>query len=206
MLRSEDLGCDSNHLERTSLVAERVTLNGARHISPLWHPESCTGLSGLYAIINAIQLALANRYTFSARELHSLTSAGLRFMSGRLTPQQAVLSGLRVSLWCALAEAMVTVARRQTRVLLSVERLFVAEAGREAVFDTIEQAIMHMRVPMMLCRGGHYTVVKGFTRSSFLLLDSSGAYWMAKHACGVPGDCTDARHVLYPNSFLALNV
>ena len=206
MLRRDELHFDSSHFQPAALVPNRMALSGASLISPLWHPEACAGLSGIYAIINAIRLALADRHIFCAAELHALTSAGLRFMSGRLTAEQSVLAGLRVSLWRALAEAMITVARRQTGVFLGVERLFVAEAGRKAVFDTIEQAIMHMRVPMILCRGGHYTVIKGFTRSSLLLLDSSGASWVTKRACGVPDDCTDARHVLYPSSFLTLNV
>lgn len=185
-------------------IPERAKLSGANCITPLWHPEACAGLSGLFAIINGIRLALAETHTFPPAEIHALVRAGLSFMSIRLTAERAMLFGLRVSMWRALAEAMVAFTRHRTGAFLSVERLLVAESGRKAAFDAIEQAVMRLRVPVMLCRGGHYTVVSGFTRSSLLLCDSRGAHWKSKRATGVPGDCQGTRHVIYPSSFLAL--
>lgn len=205
MAHSTESEVDWNYFRPGTFAPEHARLTGASLISPLWHPEGCAGMSGVYAVINAIQLALAGRHAFTSAELYALTSAGLRFMSGRLTPQQAVLAGLRVSLWRALAQAMVAVARRQTGVSLALERQLVLEAGCRAMLDAIEQCVIHLHVPMMLCRGGHYTVVKGFTPASLLLLDSGGACWMAKRSCGVPGDCDGARHVLYPGSLLAIS-
>lgn len=204
--RKNDLHFEGEFGGTSPSVPERAKLSGANRISPLWHPEACAGLSGLFAIINAMRLALADRHTLTAAETHALMRAGLSFMSDRLTAERATLCGLRVSLWRAMAEAMVAVTRQRMGVLLGVERLFVGQPGREAAFATIEQAIMRLRVPMLLCRGGHYTVISGFTRSSFLLCDSSGACWVSKRVCGVPDDHEGARHVIYPGSFLALVV
>lgn len=72
---------------------------------PLYHGDGCVGMSGVYAIINAIRLAIAHKRQLTGFEVDGLMRAALQFMAGRLTPDQAVLSGLRVSLWRQLVEA-----------------------------------------------------------------------------------------------------
>jgi hypothetical protein len=185
-------------------VPRRTKLRNARLVSPLWQGDGCVGLSGLYAIVNGIRLTLAHKHVMNAIEVHELLVAGMRFLSSRLTPQQALLSGLRVTLWRGLAEAMTEMARRQFGDWIWVERLYPTELGRDAAFATLEDAVLRIRAPMMLCRGGHYTIMSGFTPSSLLLFDSGGACRITRQLTGVPGDCDGARHVIYPNSFLAL--
>lgn len=185
-------------------VPRRTKLRNTRLVGPLWHGDGLLGLSGIYAIVNAIRLTLAHKHILNAIEIHELLTAGTKFMSGRLTPQQAMLSGLRVTLWRRLAEAMTETTRRRIGVWIWVERLHPSDLGRDAAFATLEQAVLQMRVPMMLCRSGHYTVVSGFTPSSLLLFDSGGACWVTRRLTGVPGDCDKTRHVIYPSSFLGL--
>lgn len=176
-------------------------------IAPLWQGEACVGLSGLYAIVNAIRLGLADRRPLNAKEVERLFAAGLRFTNGRLTPEQATVCGLRVSAWRGMAEALVEHTRRTTGVRLVIERLMVPVwADRLAAFATLREALLRLRVPMMLMRAGHYTVVSGITGSSLLLFDSAAACWVSQRVCGVPGDCDAARHLIYPASFLALSV
>lgn len=176
-------------------------------VHPLWHPERCPGLSGLYAIINAIRLALADRHPLGPSELDRLIRAGFRFLNGRLSPEQATVCGLRVTLWHALTDALIAVAQAQTGVRIVAERLMVTTVSdRLAALEVLEQAITSLRVPMMLCGGGHYTVVRGFTPASVLLLDSGESSWVARRSCGVPGDIVGRRHILFPSSFVALNV
>lgn len=206
MLRSDALQVEGGFPSGAASGPQKAKVKNALLLSPLWHGEGCVGLSGLYAVTNAIRLTLAHKHSFTGPELHALMRVGLRFLNGRLTPEQVALCGLRVTLWRSLAQAMVDAARRLTGTPLQLERLFSAAASRAAAFATIEQAITRLRAPMMLCRGGHYTVVSGFTGSSLLLFDSGGACWMAKRVCGVAGDGDDARHVIYPTSFLALTV
>lgn len=196
-----DGGIDSQAARST----QRVRLRNARLVSPLWHGDSCVGLSGLYAIINAVRLVLAGKCHLSSAEVHALLVAGLRFLDGRLSPQQCFASGLRVQLWCQLAAAMVEVATDRTRSRITVERLYPTQPScRQAAFESLEAAIFKLRVPMMLRQGGRYTVVSGVTPLSLLLFDSGGACWVTKRLTGVPGDCEGARHVIYPSSFLAL--
>ena len=182
-------------------------LPNAALISPLWQGDACLGLSGLYAIVNAIRMGLADRRRLNAKEVERLFAAGMRFNNGRMTPEQATVCGLRVSAWRAMAEALAEHTRQTTGVRLMVERLIVpVPADRVAAFATLGEALLGLRVPLMLLRGGHYTVVSGITRSSLLLFDSRGACWVSKRVCGVPGDCDGARHLIYPASFLALSV
>jgi hypothetical protein len=175
-------------------------------IAPLLHGDSIVGLSGLYAITNAIRLAVADRRQLNAGEVYKLMSAGFEFLSGRVTPRQAFQSGCRMSTWRAMGHAMIEVARTRLGLNLGLDRVIV-ENGRstQAAFAAIENAIANWRPVLMLCRGGRYTVVSGFTSSSLLLFDSGCAWWIAKRACGVPGDGESAAHMLYPASFMALS-
>jgi|GEM_PF-3028345 len=178
----------------------------AGSISPLWLGDGCEGLSGLYAAINGIRLAVAHRHRFTQAELHMLMRAGLRFLDGRLTPQQCVLNGLRVQLWRRLVEVMLEATRQRTGIHMVAERMPIdREAGRRGALVALDEAVRALRVPLILCRGGIYTAVSGTTTASLLLFDSRGACWISKRACGVPGDGDGLRHVIYPTAFLALN-
>ena len=119
--------------------------------------------------------------------------------------QIVITRGIRVRLWHSLVEALVEAARRRTGQFLSLERLFVEGRDRAAVFGALQRSVATFRVPLILLRGGIYTVVNGITPSSILLFDARGCCWISKRVCGVPGDAHGARHVVHPASFVALN-
>lgn len=176
-------------------------------VAPLWQGDGCAGLSGLYACLNGVRLTLAHKRQLTCPELDALMRAGLRFLDGRLTPQQCVVNGLRVQLWRRLVAAVLEAAyyRLGTRILL--EPVPCPHIGdREAAFDALQQAVSTFRVPLLLCRGGHFTAVCGVTPASLILFDSHGAWSVRRQACGVRGDGEALRHVIYPSSFLAMNV
>ena len=188
-------------------VTTRVKHPNSRLISPLWLGEGCDGLSALYAAINGIRLALAHEHCFTGPEIHCLMRAGLRFFEGRASPQQCVLNGVRVQLWRGLVEAMVEATCQRTGIRLTSERIHVHEHRcRDAVFSGLDGSLEAFRVPLILLRGGIYTVVSGATPSSILLFDARGCCWISKAACGVPGDGEGMRHLIYPPSFVALNL
>jgi hypothetical protein len=175
-------------------------------IAPLWHGEQCQGLSGLYAILNGIRLAVAHEHCLTASEMDGLLRVGVRFLDGRLTLQQTILNGLRIQLWRQLIGAMAEATRSSIGVRVVPERLHAEPKSAEAAFDALEDAVCRWRVPLILCRGGHYTALSGVTASSLLLFDSGGGCWISKRVCGVPGDGEALRHAIYPASFMALNV
>jgi hypothetical protein len=182
-----------------------VKLSNAKLIEPLLYGDALVGISAIYAVTNALRLAVAHRQRLTAAEAYKVMAAGFGYWSGRLSPAQAFQSGCRVSHWRGLAQAMTETARRQLGIQVFVDRLVIHAADRASLFSAIEEAIGQWRPVLMLCRGGRYTVVSGFTPSSLLLFDGGGAHWLAKHACGVPGDCENARHMLYPASLMALS-
>lgn len=184
----------------------------ARHpnsglIDALWVSDDCVGLTALYAALNGIRFALAHQHRFTASEVHKVMSSGLRFFEGRLTPRQCVVSGIRVQLWRDLVAAMSEATWQLTGRAILVERVLIDGPGnRGAVFDALDDAVARLRVPLMLLRGGVYTVVSGTTTASILLFDSRGCSWISKRSCGVPRDGAEARHMICPTALLALNV
>jgi hypothetical protein len=176
-------------------------------LTPLWLGDGCEGLSGLNAAVNGMRLALAHQHRFTLAEVHKLMRAGLRFLEVRLSAQQCVMNGLRVQVWRGMVGAVLEETRRTTGFRIDAERIPLrGRAGRRSAFDALDEAVRTLRVPLILSRGGIYTVVGGTTRTSLLLFDGRGACWISKRVCGVPGDGDDLRHVLFPSAFLALNV
>lgn len=187
------------------VVRERSRLPNRSLIEPLTHGDGCVGLSGLFSIANGIRLVLADRCLFDGPAVHDLLNTGLRFMDGRLTPTQVATSGLRAAMWRQLAEAMTAQVRFRHRALVFAERVYVdGSADRSAGWAVIEQNVRARRAVLLLMRGGRYTVVSGYTPSSLLLFDSGWAQWIRKHATGVPGDASGARHIIYPSSFMVM--
>ncbi len=186
-----------------TLIAAKLA--NTRLVEPLEYGETLIGLSGIYAITNAIRLAIADKRQLTAGEVHMLMASGFNFLSGRLTPKQVFHSGCRISVWRGMGQAMVEAARLKLHIHLGLDRLFVeASDDRMGAFAAIEQAIIRWRPVLMLCRGARYTVVSGFTPTSLLLFDGGGACWLSKQACGVPGDSENMRHLLIPASLMAL--
>ncbi len=182
-----------------------VKLPNAALVDPLWHGDGCTGLSGVYAVVNSIRLVVAHKHEFSARRTDDLLMAGLRFMDGRLSPSRALGCGLRLGVWRQLVEALTDHARSRYGMLVFTERVHDdRDSSGHEIWLAIEQALDRHRAVLLLMRGGRYTVVSGYTANSLLLFDSGGACWISRGLTGVPGDCRDARHVIYPSSFVAL--
>ena len=190
---------------RGPLHPDRFRLPNAPLIQPLFHGDDCVGLSGVYSIINAIRLVLAHRHEFDGPGLHELLTASFRFMDGRLSPTRTVTSGLRVSIWRALAEAMTHHVRERHRALVFADRVYADPAtDRLSAVSMIEQNVRSYRAVLVLMRGGRYTVISGYTPSSLLLFDSNWSCWISKRVTGVPHDCEGSRHVIHPTSLLTL--
>lgn len=187
-----------------SLGAVRISRHG---LAPLYHPDHADGLYGLFAIVNALRLAVAARAPFTCRDTDELMDVGLRFMELRISLRRGVVGGVRLELWRRMADAMVYWTSRNRRMALGLEALFPRREpiSREQAFHLLERALRRHRLVLMMRGGGRYTVLTGQTQQSLLLFDSGAAGWIAKRATGVEGDCRDRRHILYPSSFLTLS-
>lgn len=196
-LTDEDVGGPS--------IPIRAKLPNASRIQALVHGDGCLGHSGIYSVVNGIRLVLAHNRGLQAPAMDELVAAGLRFMDGRLSPERAAASGLRVGLWRQLAEALTDHTRERHRMLVFVERIYLDNnVDRASTWSAVEESIRLHRAVLLLMRGGRYTVISGYTPSSLLLFDSAWSCWISKRATGVPGDSDGARHIIYPSSLLAL--
>ena len=179
-----------------------LQLTNARYIEPLFHADGCPGLSGIYSIINSIRLVLADRRPLSSSDEHELIKASFKFLEGRVSLEQANLSGMRLPLWRGLGEALCAASRSRFRCFVWFEQLHLSEPMDESsVFVAIDNALVKQRAVLMLMRGGHYTVIKASRPSSLSLFDSSGAYWIAKSGISMPRRELNSRHFLLPASF-----
>jgi hypothetical protein len=185
-------------------IPRQAKLTAAKLLDPLRQGDHCPGLSGLFAITNAIRLVLGGSYASSDRESIQIIAAGLRFLNGRLSPERAVTSALPFGLWLRLIDALGHFIHRRTARMVIAERVGPVILDREAAWMAIEQTILSGRPLLTLLQGGRYTVVSGFTHASLLLFDSSGAHWIAKSSTGIPGQRGEVKHILRPTSFVAL--
>lgn len=196
--------CPTQHRDNEeSLSAPRRAKLATAGVTPLRHGPHCPGLSGIFSIVNGIRLTLGLRHQFSDRDSVALVETGLRFLNGRVTPERAVTCGLPSGLWLRLAEGLTNRVRERTGLFVSVEREYPSDSNWASAQATIEQAIERRRPLLTLMRGGRYTAVSGFTAHSLLLFDSGGAQWILKSAIGIAGNGDDAKHILYPKTFIS---
>lgn len=187
--------------------ARAVQHPNAGLLDPLWRGSACDGLSGLYAAINGVRLAIAHKHVMTGPETEQLIRSALRFLDGRISLQQCLANGLRTQLWRRLVFAVCEAASQRLGVRVMAEELLVERLGSpSAAFSALEGALLRWRLPLVLRRGGLYTVVTAVTPKSLVFHDSGGACWISKRLCSVPGDQTLLRHAIYPSSFMALSV
>ena len=175
-------------------------------MTPLYQGDCCDGLCGLYSVVNAIRLAMARKRPLSDKEVAALLRAGLRFIETRRGLTASLTGGMQQTLWCRLADALVAYVFRLTDVPLFVEQPFRDGPlmTRDQAFLIIEGMIVRQKATMLLRRGAHYTIISGFTATSFSLFDSAGGSWVMKTSCGVNGDSPRTRHQFCPASITAI--
>jgi hypothetical protein len=154
---------------------DRLPTNGE---TPIYCGEYALGLTGLYAILNSLKLLVAGVAPLKPSDEQVLLEAGFNFMRGReaITPCR----GIRSHLLVRAAEAMVfAFMRRRDEWIVSEQML---SAGLHPLKRSVffERAIVARRVVLVLLGQGHFSVLRGFTRESWLLFDATGRQWMLR--------------------------
>lgn len=183
-------------------------LKAAKLIAPLNQGDLCDGLSGLYAILNALRLALALKRPLASVEVDAIFRIGMRFIELRGSLARCTHSGIRQELWRRLAEALLSCTEDRLGVRLFLEQPFrhSTSLGAEGALRFLEQMVTQQKATMMLLRGGRYTVVSGFTADSLLLFDSCGSRWVRRRCCGLIAEAPRVRHSFCPSSFITVCV
>lgn len=175
-------------------------LRNAQLVWPLYHGDGCTGLNGLYAVVNAIRTVLARRRLLNDRECGALLEAGLQFLEAHVSVARCCIYGIRFQLWSRLARALAYVAEQRFQLPVRVEQplLGCRTVTRGEALTILEALVVRQQVPVLMRRGGLFSVVSGYTPVSLLLVDSSGGRWLSKMCCGIVGDDGMTRHRLCP--------
>ena len=151
-------------------------------VFPIYCGEYARGLTGSYAILNGLKLLLAELVPLKPSEEQMLLEVGWTFLSGRepLAPHR----GIRVNTMVRLAEAMAFALSRRRADWVQCDRLELREYSASATATLLERLAVAKRVVLVLLGRGHYTVVRGYTRDSWLLFDATGRQWMLRRATG----------------------
>jgi len=168
------------------------------------------GLCGLYAIINALRLLLANVRPLTPSVSEDLFTHGVRMLeeNGRLA--SSLYSGVRVLMCQRLALELAAEAGRMTGYEVLAWRPFqrCRELPRTELMEFLETMI-DQGSPVLVHLGGdygHHTVVSGYTRTRLNLFDSVGHKWIRRGSCDVESDSSTARHQIYMRSLTALGL
>ncbi|WP_267396514.1 MULTISPECIES: hypothetical protein [unclassified Sphingomonas] len=150
------------------------------------------GLCSIYSAINAVSLLLG-RNRMSQRKADRLFRAGLATAMECMPPEELVASGIPPAIWLPIVRRICREATRGSPVAITSSRPTqrVHEGNFGQVRSIVEAALNRGAVVLIWLDGhhDHYTVVRGHTRSRFLLHDSAGLQWLNKKHCGLaPGN------------------
>lgn len=186
---------------------QTVFLHAARSIDP-HHQGQFDALCGLYAIINAVRLAVALHRPLSRQESRSLFRHGVGFLrdAGKLAP--AIQTGMELGLWQRLTAQVCERASIVTESKITPRRPLRRRASREEIFTAIAGLIADQTPAMILLDGAydHYTVVCGLTPNRIRLFDSSGCCWVNINTCGTGHELPRRRHQIDSASVIAIAV
>jgi hypothetical protein len=161
--------------------SDRIPTNGEM---PIYCGEYAVGLTGLYASLNSLKLLVAGVAPLKPSDQQVLLEAGFNFMRGReaITPCR----GIRSHMLVRAADAMMFAFMRRRGDWIVSEQML--SAGPHPLKRPIlfERAIIARRVVLVSLGGGHFSVLRGFTRQSWLLFDATGRHWVLRRP-----DCRD---------------
>lgn len=163
-------------------------------------------LCGLYAIINAVQLAVYPR-RLRGRERHALFARGLEELERRDMLHTTLTSGMHFKLWHRLCRVVVAAAAELTGELLEV---IVPPPGTIRTTDEALRTIRHYlrrgRPVLIELRGrlNHWTVVIGMTEARITFFDSSGHRWLMLRSIGLVRGRAVPVHGMFATGIVAV--
>ena len=155
-----------------------VYRRGPRGLSPLYCGDHAPGLTGVYALINGLKLLLAEAAPLRPSDEIMLLELGWSFMRGRgmVAPQ----IGMRQHSFNRMAEAMSFALSRRRGDWVRCEVPHMEAVHRIQAAATLERLLVAKRVVLILLGHGHYTVLRGYTRASWLVFDAMGRQSMLR--------------------------
>lgn len=181
----------------------RVELEGAQHSAP-YRQGDLDSLCGLYAVVNALRVAVAPARVMERREAHGLFVAGLAYLNRRSMLHEVGAAGMSPATLHRLAVHLSAEASQVMGAKVSVERPPRRPWRRTVLLRTIDSALTQ-GAPVIIGLEqtfDHYTVIVGRTADRYRLFDSGALQWIARDSLGVPG--SQHRHHLSAGGVLAV--
>jgi hypothetical protein len=188
---------------------QMTMLPGLKELMPA-QQGSLDRLCGLYAIINAFELALYPAYRLTELQRGRLFDLGLKFVTAmrRLEPSQR--HGMTERQWLKLQDAMIDIFWEISGVRLRIDRLPEprSKVDMPELISWIGKRLDQGRPVLLILWGtyDHFTVVGGISKRSLLLFDSFGYRRVALSSLAIRKPRSKGRHRISrrPVSSLAL--
>ena len=190
--------------------ADTQVLPGFKELQPAWQ-GSLDRLCGLYAIINAFDLALYPVQRLTEVQRGRLFDLGLKFVVSmqRLEPNHR--QGLNERQWLRLQDVMVDIFAEMSGIRLHIERLPEprSKVDKSMLISWIGKRLEKGRPVLLILWGAydHFTVVGGISKRNLLLFDSNGYRRVALSSLAVRKPRSKGRHRISrrPVSSVVLN-
>lgn len=168
------------------MTGERRTLPGYGIIKPYSQGE-LSNLCGLYAVINAIRLLVPERA--GDRELWAqVYRMAIRHLARARKLKEGIERGLTFEAWKVMQHAVYDELSEHTNMAVRMRPLLRRRSNSmQDVGIAIQHAIDAGRPVLCVLSGtlNHYTVIAGYTPTSWLLQDSSGLRWVARRSTAI---------------------
>jgi len=188
-------------------VTPRLRLaEAATSLAPLQQGD-LDRLCGLYAIINAIRLALYPQYKLGRRQLRILFDEGIAFLSRTRSLKAAASSGMYEAHWSKLCQHLLTTAGNLAGVELHMMRYPARSLSSTTVaLKALKHHLKHGRPVLLALEGrlNHWTVVVRFSDKRLSLFDSDGHRWILNSSVGVRACDHKAAYRIFARGIIAL--
>ncbi|MGD9712993.1 MAG: hypothetical protein AB7V46_13120 [Thermomicrobiales bacterium] len=186
------------------MAIQRNTLDAYRHVKP-YHQGELSKLCGIYAAINAARLITPERS--DQRELWaSIYNFAASKLSAKRKLKSALSDGLSFDAWKHLLHAIYDELSKRTGQSYHMRPLIRRSARKRGDLAGAIQAAIDAERPLLCALSGtldHYTVIAGYTPSSWLLHDSCGLRWVVRANTDI-GHAGSGRHWIPRPSLVVL--
>lgn len=163
-------------------------------------------LCGVYAIVNAVRLALAPEDRLTRDDALALYATLTEELARLGDLHDAVTDGIEAGLEWPLAKHAVRYLREECQIDVDVRRPFSGRKAMSLAATVKEIARMARDGTAVILEvrewGCHWTVVRGVTEKSLLLLDSAGVKTIRLATCQVGGRAEAGKLVLRAGSIV----
>lgn len=185
----------------------RAHVRAARELSPFQQGEF-DGFCGIYALINALRLVLAEAHPLSRTECEILFRHAVRFLENKHKLGVCTRSGMSLRVWRPLATDLVRAASDMVSLPLRIERQCSprVDVPWPHVLWRLRSLIDEQSAVLLVLEGAyrHYTVVSGYSEHRLRLFDSAGFAWINVASCSTPSSDVTARHLIPPASLVII--